>query len=235
MADMLTEITIGLQSCLQLGRLIDEKKYCILYFISFNCGVVSFLSHKEPQQRSKTATCSFRAPWCLTADVSVPIIKMVFSQQSSPRDDIYVEEKQLRQSSWHCPAGQRHVGRKRHRRWVPYHPPRHEPRGSQHIWRCGERKRFKLTSSCIIWSQTKWIGLKLKLLFWELFSLLILFVSSSRHSWYPCPDPGKSHHRTAILHSGQLVPHLPLLPTNRSLLLEMELACQVCSIFQIIC
>lgn len=26
MADMLTEITIGLQSCLQLGRLIDEKK-----------------------------------------------------------------------------------------------------------------------------------------------------------------------------------------------------------------
>ncbi|KAI7807561.1 glutaryl-CoA dehydrogenase a [Triplophysa rosa] len=27
MADMLTEITIGLQSCLQLGRLIDEKKY----------------------------------------------------------------------------------------------------------------------------------------------------------------------------------------------------------------
>lgn len=36
MADMLTEITIGLQSCLQLGRLIDEKKYCILYCISFN-------------------------------------------------------------------------------------------------------------------------------------------------------------------------------------------------------
>lgn len=27
MADMLTEITIGLQSCLQLGRLIDQKKY----------------------------------------------------------------------------------------------------------------------------------------------------------------------------------------------------------------
>lgn len=26
MADMLTEITIGLQSCLQLGRLIDDKK-----------------------------------------------------------------------------------------------------------------------------------------------------------------------------------------------------------------
>ena len=26
MADMLTEITLGLQSCLQLGRLIDEKK-----------------------------------------------------------------------------------------------------------------------------------------------------------------------------------------------------------------
>lgn len=26
MADMLTEITIGLHSCLQLGRLIDEKK-----------------------------------------------------------------------------------------------------------------------------------------------------------------------------------------------------------------
>lgn len=29
MADMLTEITIGLQSCLQLGRLIDEKKWAI--------------------------------------------------------------------------------------------------------------------------------------------------------------------------------------------------------------
>ena len=27
MADMLTEITIGLQACLQLGRLIDNKKY----------------------------------------------------------------------------------------------------------------------------------------------------------------------------------------------------------------
>ena len=27
MADMLTEITIGLQACLQLGRLIDDKKY----------------------------------------------------------------------------------------------------------------------------------------------------------------------------------------------------------------
>ncbi|XP_016365980.1 glutaryl-CoA dehydrogenase, mitochondrial-like [Sinocyclocheilus rhinocerous] len=27
MADMLTEITIGLQSCLQLGRLIDQNKY----------------------------------------------------------------------------------------------------------------------------------------------------------------------------------------------------------------
>lgn len=26
MADMLTEITIGLQSCLALGRLIDQKK-----------------------------------------------------------------------------------------------------------------------------------------------------------------------------------------------------------------
>lgn len=26
MADMLTEITLGLQSCLQLGRLIDQKK-----------------------------------------------------------------------------------------------------------------------------------------------------------------------------------------------------------------
>lgn len=26
MADMLTEITLGLQSCLVLGRLIDEKK-----------------------------------------------------------------------------------------------------------------------------------------------------------------------------------------------------------------
>jgi glutaryl-CoA dehydrogenase len=26
MADMLTEITIGLQSCLALGRLIDDKK-----------------------------------------------------------------------------------------------------------------------------------------------------------------------------------------------------------------
>lgn len=26
MADMLTEITIGLQSCLQLGRLMDERK-----------------------------------------------------------------------------------------------------------------------------------------------------------------------------------------------------------------
>ena len=26
MADMLTEITLGLQSCLQLGRLIDDKK-----------------------------------------------------------------------------------------------------------------------------------------------------------------------------------------------------------------
>lgn len=26
MADMLTEITIGLQACLQLGRLIDAKK-----------------------------------------------------------------------------------------------------------------------------------------------------------------------------------------------------------------
>ncbi|XP_062339862.1 glutaryl-CoA dehydrogenase, mitochondrial-like [Osmerus eperlanus] len=26
MADMLTEITIGLQACLQLGRLIDDKK-----------------------------------------------------------------------------------------------------------------------------------------------------------------------------------------------------------------
>lgn len=30
MADMLTEITTGLQSCLQLGRLIDEKKYVYL-------------------------------------------------------------------------------------------------------------------------------------------------------------------------------------------------------------
>ncbi|TSK87519.1 Glutaryl-CoA dehydrogenase, mitochondrial [Bagarius yarrelli] len=28
MADMLTEITLGLQSCLQLGRLIDQKKAC---------------------------------------------------------------------------------------------------------------------------------------------------------------------------------------------------------------
>lgn len=27
MADMLTEITIGLQSCLSLGRLIDQKKW----------------------------------------------------------------------------------------------------------------------------------------------------------------------------------------------------------------
>lgn len=33
MADMLTEITLGLQSCLQLGRLIDQKKYvCLLSF-----------------------------------------------------------------------------------------------------------------------------------------------------------------------------------------------------------
>ncbi len=29
MADMLTEITLGLQSCLQLGRLIDQKKWVI--------------------------------------------------------------------------------------------------------------------------------------------------------------------------------------------------------------
>lgn len=27
MADMLTEITTGLQSCLRLGRLIDDKAY----------------------------------------------------------------------------------------------------------------------------------------------------------------------------------------------------------------
>lgn len=30
MADMLTEITLGLHSCLQLGRLIDQKKYVYL-------------------------------------------------------------------------------------------------------------------------------------------------------------------------------------------------------------
>lgn len=35
MADMLTEITIGLQSCLQLGRLIDQKKYVLSFRFFF--------------------------------------------------------------------------------------------------------------------------------------------------------------------------------------------------------
>ena len=46
MADMLTEITIGLQSCLTLGRLIDEKK-SVFFFgpkISFTF-VLASISH----------------------------------------------------------------------------------------------------------------------------------------------------------------------------------------------
>ena len=46
MADMLTEITIGLQACLQLGRLIDAKKYechTKFDFSSYNMSVLTNL------------------------------------------------------------------------------------------------------------------------------------------------------------------------------------------------
>lgn len=72
------------------------------------------------------------------------------------------------------------------------------------VWR--ERDRFKLTL-VHAWCEDKQNGLfEVEVTFLRAVSLLILFVSTSRHSWHPCPDPGKSHHRIAVLHSGQLVP-----------------------------
>lgn len=43
MADMLTEITIGFQSCLALGRLIDQKKlvFCLLFWPQLKLPVIT--------------------------------------------------------------------------------------------------------------------------------------------------------------------------------------------------
>lgn len=42
MADMLTEITIGLQSCLTLGRLMDQKKW--IFYYCFKISIIFALS-----------------------------------------------------------------------------------------------------------------------------------------------------------------------------------------------
>lgn len=47
MADMLTEITLGLQSCLALGRLIDEKKWVSSFWLVLATGPVFFLLKKK--------------------------------------------------------------------------------------------------------------------------------------------------------------------------------------------
>lgn len=45
MADMLTEITLGLHSCLALGRLIDAKKLVVSFIFNLlNCVLVFVVS-----------------------------------------------------------------------------------------------------------------------------------------------------------------------------------------------
>lgn len=66
MADMLTEITIGLQSCLYLGRLVDEKKWglsftchCLLYCLLFYCPSPA---KKPPKKTTKEGFLLFFLP-----------------------------------------------------------------------------------------------------------------------------------------------------------------------------